>query len=74
MPIDKPKNASNNHSVSSLTKDNVSSLKSRFDALTDELQLHRAHSAKVIDCPQCSYPAAIEEQGFAPIYFSHCLV
>lgn len=52
----------------------MSSLKIRFDGLTDELQLHLSHGAKVIDCPQCSYHAAIEEQGFAPIYFSHCLV
>jgi hypothetical protein len=48
--------------------------KGRFESLATELQAHRDHGAKLIDCPQCGYHASVEEQGFAPIYFSHCLL
>ena len=73
MPTDKPKSiqsASGMNPVSGRDPE----LQGPFERLADELQAHLNHGAKLIDCPHCRYHAAVEEQGFAPIYFSHCLL
>lgn len=51
-----------------------SDLGKQFDSLSEEIALHRGHGARIVDCPTCHYKAAIEEPGFSPIYFSHCLL
>ena len=51
-----------------------SSTRDRFDLLENEIDCHRSHGAKIVNCPSCGYEAAVEEPGFSPIYFSHCLL
>ncbi|MFT6351881.1 MAG: hypothetical protein ACJARJ_001347, partial [Neptuniibacter pectenicola] len=73
MPTDKPKSIQSASGINPVSGRDPE-LQGPFERLADELQAHLNHGAKLIDCPHCRYHAAVEEQGFAPIYFSHCLL
>lgn len=49
-------------------------MQSSFLALTEKIAEHEALGARLIACPCCGHKAAIEEQGFVPLYFCRCLV